>query len=311
MDPPEVIGAVPIKRQRLRSLELNGIQMAKMKEVTVGERWAYAVGENPPAIEVEVIAIDTSGRGRIVVRFTTEPDRDDEWTSPVRLKSLWPERAVYFRLIAKWRELASKPDDVEGGAVTAIFREFIAPAADINHGKLRGGTMSIYDADLVDVFIGGGLHELLAGVRSLEDEAGVHYDWATAVTVAEALCRAKPQRVTAYVHAEEAEGRALAAAASMERSLRRIQTTAFDFVFYEEYTRPMCDLLRSWCGKPSADVYDELRDLRGEVERLAGLAVDASRLLERAGESRGSREIYERAFPVQRDVEWKGAIAAE
>jgi hypothetical protein len=286
--------------------------MAKTKEISVGERWAYAVGDNPPAVAVDVLEIRASRSGRVMVRFVEGADRADEWVHPSRLKALWVNREAYFESMAKWREISSKPDSIEDGAVEATFRAFIAPAAGINHGKIRGGTMTIYDFDLVDVFIGGHLEEILEGAASLEDGSVTHYSWATAVAVAHALCQAKPQRVMSYVHAEEAEGQKLANVGSPRAralGMTRAEAIAWEASFYEEYTRPMCDLLRSWCGEAPAAIQDMLRSLRQEALRLDGAVIDACLVLTRVGQEADSWRIYKQAHPEAEKAAWTGVTA--
>jgi hypothetical protein len=257
--------------------------MAKMAEVSIGERWAYRASQKDAPVEVEVLRLSHAPPARVDVRFIR--DGGEHSVPPHRLKCLWGDRKNFLAYEARWRRLASEPAEVERGAVHAVFRKFLAPVAQINDGKARRGTVSIFDFDLLDVFVGGGLEVLAEGVSSIEDDQGLHFAWPVAIAIAERFCQRKPQLVMAYVHEEEGMGRSSALVS--ER----------DAVFYEDYTRPMCELLRKWCGLSSAQAADELLSLRAEVLRLRAALTTAARRLDASGDAAGSREALALVIP--------------
>src|SRR5690606_28763526 len=95
---------------------------------------------------------------------------------------------------------------------------------------------------------------------------------------------------------QEARGRK-ASVDEISRDPGRADAAERELRYYEEYTRPACDLLRSWCGEGAAKLYDDLRSMRGELSRLSALLVDGSRLLSGVGAESDSWSLYSRAFP--------------
>ena len=55
--------------------------------------------------------------------------------------------------------------------------------------------------------------------------------------------------------------------------------------------RPVFDLVRAWCGRPSGEAFDEVEALRAEVERLGQLIEEAARRLEAAGRHAAARQL--------------------
>jgi len=135
--------------------------MATLKDVSVGEHWAYRISDADVLTEVEVRGVSDSKPARVEIAFVALPDSVVTSVPPSRLKVRWSAREGFLQREARWRAIGSRPDDDEYDAVSAVVAEFISPAATIGWGKEKGGIIGINDSDLVDVFIGGGLDEVV------------------------------------------------------------------------------------------------------------------------------------------------------
>lgn len=264
--------------------------MAKLNEIELGQWWAYRARIVEAVVEVQVLAVGTKTPARVEVRFVGEAQEGaTAWVPPSHLKVLWSESADFVESESQWRALGSQPDEIEESAVAAIVREFLWPAATMNWKKSERGTIAIFDDEIVDVFIGGGLDQLVQDVDSIVDARGINYGWSTAVAIARRVCSAKPERVMAYLHAEEAVARHSAPAS------------------YEAYTR----LLREWCGSDVVKMWEELLAARKENGRLAGLLGSALALLVESGNPDASWHIWQTYSPGERKQDWEILVALE
>ena len=186
-------------------------------------------------------------------------------------------------------------NDDEYDAVSAVVAEFISPAATIGWGKEKGGIIGINDSDLVDVFIGGGLDEILEGVGHVAHEGSAYYPWSVAVAIARQTCRSKPARVIAFVRVQEMRDRLEASVAPSSTSV---------FVPRGLPTWPLWALIREWCGQDAA-MADELARARNEVVRLSAVFASAVGLVaNRVGEA-PARRLFARAYPDVGDRDWR------
>lgn len=269
--------------------------MATLNELSVGDRWAYRVGDVDVLTEVEVLGISDSKPARVDIAFVALPEPGVASVPPSRLKVRWSERRDFLEWEAQWRGISSRPDDIERTAVNAVIEEFIRPAASIGWGKRMSGTIAIYDPDLVDVFMGGGLHEVLQGAGVVSEGGVKHYGWRVAVEIAKRTCRSKSDRVMDFVEAEEANDRS-------ERSSR--EGVSVKMRLLEASTRQAWDLLRDWCGRGAASS-DELVHRQHENARLQALLDAAVALIaNRVGEA-SARALFNQARPHAGESDWQ------
>lgn len=268
--------------------------MAKANEVYVGQRWAYCATENKEPVEVEVTAVAATGPRRVKVKFLAGQKAGvEELLSPARLKVLWSDRVSYFETEAQWRALASKQDGPDGAAVDIVLDLLVREAAVLEWRKGKQGTIAVRDAARVDAAVGGGLDELLSATKFIVDSEGTHYGWSVALDIAQKAASFNSQRVMAYVHAEEAEGK------------------RFTSGYYEEYTRPVLELLREWCGEEAVAFADELLDATTEARRLSGLLIESLAVLFGVGAPETSWELYKRFDPSVSKRDWHVFMALE
>jgi hypothetical protein len=128
---------------------------------------------------VQIIGLNSQRPSQVEVLFVAGEHPGMKREVPItRLKVRWEHRAAYLEREAQWARLKSEPPEIEEAAVESIFREFIWPAAGLNGENSRRGTVGIHDEDLVDVFVGGVLEQVLADSPSiLEADGTVHYGW--------------------------------------------------------------------------------------------------------------------------------------
>ncbi|UTT63677.1 hypothetical protein [Microcella humidisoli] len=268
--------------------------MALLKDVLVGERWAYRISDADRLTEVVVQGVNDSKPARVEITYAAIPESVVDSVPPSRLKVRWPERDRFLRREAQWRTISSRPSNVERMAVTAVIDEFFRPAAAIGAGKLMKGTIAIYDADLVDVFMGGGLEGVLRGADHVAEGAADHYGWEVAVEIAKRTCRFKPDRVMALVQAEEKSGWSAWSGAWTGSSATRA---------FEASTGQTWSLLRNWCGRES-DALVELTGLRDDLARLIAAFEAAVVLVARGLDEARARELFTTAYPEAEDAEW-------
>lgn len=273
--------------------------MALLKDVSVGERWAYRISEADRLTEVVVQGVNDSKPARVEITYAAIPESVVDSVPPSRLKVRWSERDRFLRREAQWRAISGHPNAVEHTAVDAVVDEFISPAAKIGSGKQKRGTIAIYEADLVDVFIGGGLDEVLHGAGRVNECGVKHYGWQVAVEIAKRTCRAKPERVMEFVAAEEAkEWPGVLGGGATSPKLQVMEAS----------TRQAWDLLRDWCGRGVASP-DELVRLRHEKARLQVLLDAAVALIADRVDEATARTLFSRARPDATSSDWREFLA--
>lgn len=242
--------------------------MANSADMAIGQRWAYRVGNSGALAEAQVLALGVEAPALVLVKFID--DATEEWVPPGRLKVRWEGSAAFLEREAKWSSITTNPSEVEWYAVELLFVEFIEPAANLNWARARRGTVSISDFDLADVFIGGGLEELVEGHATIEENGTWSYSWPVARAMGEQLCRMKPRRVMGLVHTAEANPRWADAGTSATTPRNDANSmTERDLEWNEKTLRPACIVLRAWCGKDVAEMSDELLSAQRELRRLS------------------------------------------
>lgn len=266
-----------------------------MKDISVGERWAYRRSDADAVTEVEVRDISDAKPARVEIVYVALPGSAPAWVPPTRLKFRWLDRDHFLGREAQWRAINGRPNDAEDAAVGTVIDEFISPAAALGSGKLKRGTIAIYDADLVDVFMGGGLDEVLQGAGRVVEGGVEHYDWRVAVEIAKRTCRTKPERVMKFVAAEEASDRADVLAGRAVSPQRQL---------LEASTRQAWDLLRDWCGRGAAS-NDELVHLQHDNARLQALLDAAMTLIADRVDEATARGLFDQARPHAGESDWQ------
>ena len=269
--------------------------MAMLKDILVGERWAYRSSDADIFTEVEVRGISHSKPARVEIVYVALPETVLASVPPSRLKVRWSERDRFLQRETQWRGISSQPDDIEFRAVSTVISEFVSPAATIGWGKGKSGTIAIHDVDLVDVFIGGGLDGILQGAAHVAHGGAVYYAWPVAVVIAERTCRFKPERVMAYVQGEETRDR-------LESSVAR--TAPLIMGLHETPLGSSWDLLREWCGQNAASS-DQLARARADAAQLAALFAAAVALIAERVNEVTARKLFARAYPHAPEVDWR------
>jgi len=272
--------------------------MALLKDISVGEHWGYRISDADALTEVVVRSINNSKPARVEIVYAAIPESLVDSVPPSRLKVLWSERTGFLQREAQWRAISSTPDDTECDAVSAVISEFVSPAASIGWGKEKSGTIAIHDAVLVDVFIGGGLSEILGDAGYVSHEGAAYYPWSVAIAIARRICRVKTERVMAYMHVEEMRERFEASVARTGSPVSNLQDVPI---------WPVWALLRDWCGGGSARA-DELARARKEAARLEAVLASAVGLIaHRVGEA-PARSLFSRAYPDLSDKDWRAFL---
>lgn len=217
----------------------------------------------------------------------------EEWVPQIRLVAPWEEAEALLederRSVAAMEASEETYRTVPWEAVQMVFWA-ISIQDDIGIGYRAAERELLVIRSLRETARRLGLQpeNLLAEPHAYVDRFGdFKAPWHVALRVAQHCCRSFPEKVLRHVGREEDElgeqvatGRYVSPFSSEVSGIRR--EYAEDRLQEQE---PIFALVREWCGEKALGEFDEIAELRKEVDRLQGLVKDTARWLRDSGHS--------------------------
>lgn len=231
-----------------------------------------------------------------------EYDGLDQWVPEVRLVVPWEEAADLVRDEDQLLRLrALQPDPPEKAIADAVSTVWFATAEDNVFFDVRDRRpleLTVVHVEDRDDAIQPLIDDLLGSPGAYVDSAGdLHVGQVAAIQVAVHLARRWPERVLAYAEREVERLRVAVRTGWYESELhddggfRVDKDKCRQWLEEKEATAAV---IRQWCGAGVVDAYDEVSDLRGEVDRLGRLLEDTARWLRQAGHPQKAAALLNR-----------------
>ena len=250
---------------------LNGV-------MEIGEVWAFRdrpkdVGES--VHRVEIVRVDGPRKqGDLHIRFLDGGEAGlQEWVARGQLVVPWADVEAFLDNGRRWAAAFEQSREVRGSVEFEAAKLVLGEVRPKNRIRLRhavadAGVIEIGDLDAVASWLGLDPEDLRGQQLAFEDRFGTYVAaWPTtrqvAMRVAEVLGRdilkkmVKQEEALKYRRWEEPRYEH----AKIDRELERLEA--------------LVSVLCEWCGSDDVERYDELKALRGEVERLGGLVLRA------------------------------------
>jgi len=253
--------------------------------VSTGEEWAFRQHDDAPSERVRVLAIHEGKRAnRVDLLFLDDPDERIEERVPAgRLRVLWSDVEAFDARMATLGRLKDEGvTDAESSALATVYALLLPhDIAEWTLSPVRHATQ-IHDPDRFAAHTGIDLERVLARAAHLDDETGILLSPLGSILIAEQLCARNPETVLAKVHAEEHETRIRCIhGGTFKHGRSKDRTSAeWEWRYYLEWTRPVHELLRQWCGHRAVTAHERILAAENEVVRLDELldrAIDALR----------------------------------
>lgn len=251
--------------------------------------WAYRARQVDPLVEVSVLRIGTQRPPRVLVRFLDEVfEGREEWVPPGRLKVLWEQVEAFQARQERW-DLVTRSDlrcdDPREDAAERVFEELIDEAlAEIRYGE--SGVVRIADAAALAHLLGFDPAKFSDHPHAFVENGVLIAPWDITELVAMTAARRNPEPILNLVTAGERKaqyeaiyGHHYRAGRDTAYVLEPEQCVELD----NEYSKPVRELLRTWCGSEAIGRFDELAELRKEIRRVGAIAEAAISALRAAG----------------------------
>ena len=276
----------------------------------VGERWAYEIPKTYKITQVRIEKIGNKRPPRVLIAFLDdEYEGATDWVTPGRLKVLWADVDAYRQREAAWNLLRGESieiTDVESFAVDHVLLDNLSKSVAtrlFNHGNY--GLIGIHDWDALEELTGSTRAELQVGPAHVED--GVAYcAWPTTYRIAAAYAYHHSDQILRELDLYEKKQVHETIYGRLERRQGREHFTEPEFVaeWYEEYTAPMIEIIRGWCGDAAAS-RDELTELRAEQWRIVELVNRAVSFLLINGDENRAWLLHSQMYPDAVRKGWK------
>lgn len=244
-----------------------------------GERWAYR--EKPRTaggvfLPVEVMKLGPTKSRKVRVRWL---DGDyagmDEWISAARLVVPWDDVDDFVSdEQAVLRLLTSQPNAPDPDTSLAVQTVYFATEDTVSfdveeHRPIRA---SVDEFEKVRHDLPVPAEELLQSTGAFVNRKGeLHVGQDAALRLAKAICEARPVKVLAYATDEVERARRAAVTGWYQPAWRELEPWRVERDLAERRVsegEAAEAIVRVWCGAESAASFDELRELRAEIERL-------------------------------------------
>ena len=171
-------------------------------------------------------------------------------------------------------------------------------------GYRDGGAISIAQPDVLASQLGLEVEQLTGHRDAFVEDGVVIAPWEVTELVATTAARRSPEPILEHVESEERQAQKEAIHGRYSRSGRRDNDYYFDAETAREmdleYSKPIREVLRAWCGVEAVERFDELVELRKEIKRVGEVAQRAIQALRGAGHgSQASRLQRELGTPVE------------
>lgn len=251
---------------------------------------------------VEVVKEGPPRSNKVKVRrLDGEYEGLEEWVPKVRLVAPWEEAEALLEDERRMFEALDATDDVYDTvpykAVQKVF--FALPPGEgsdgvfFGHKAIESELLNIEDLDAAQRRLGLSAEELLAEPHSYVDRFGEYKaPFGAAVKVAKHCCRTFTRDILRYVQAEEDALKDAIVSGYYTFPDRRyriwrdkdgfeiLRTRAEEWLAEEE---SIFALIREWCGQEAVQEFDQVLELREEVDRLRELVADTAQWLRYSG----------------------------
>lgn len=253
-----------------------------------GESWAYRARGVDPLVEVRVVRQGAQKPARVLVRFVADEfEGKEEWVPPARLKVLWSQAAEFQAREERWARMCAVgpgQEDPRDYAASEIFDEYVdSELATINYRD--GDSITIKHPEVLAARLGLRVEQLTDYPEAFIEDGAVVAPWPATELVARTVAEQNAEKVLQRVQAEEKKARYAAIHGEHLSRGRRD-----DYISPEiseevdrEFSGPIREVLRSWCGSENVERFDELVELRKEIKRVGDVAQSAINALRAHG----------------------------
>lgn len=261
-----------------------------------GESWAYRARGIDPLVEVHVVRQGVQKPARVLVRFVgDEFEGKEEWVPPARLKVLWSEAAEYQAREQRWSRVSSAGPDSEDPrhyAAGEILDEFLdSGLATFNYRE--GSSITIRLPDALAAKLGLRVEQFIDYPEAFIEDGAVIAPWPATELVARTVAEQNAKKILHRVKGEEKKAQFEAI-----HGRQRFGGRPDDFVSPEiaeevdqEFSAPVREVLRSWCGVENLERFEELAELRKEIRRVGDVAQRAISALRAHGQETLASEL--------------------
>ncbi|GAA4525626.1 hypothetical protein GCM10023160_18830 [Brachybacterium paraconglomeratum] len=218
---------------------------------------------------------------RVFVAFVDDSfEGKEEWVPPARLKVLWSEAGKFQAREERWARVAAVgpgQEDPRSYAASEIIDEHLAEElGSINYRS--GGSISIAQPEVLASQLHLTVEQLTKYPESFTEDGYVVAPWPATEYVARALAAQHAEQILPRVQKEERQakyeaihGRDFSIGRGETRHISPQRSLESD----QEFSAPIREVLRSWCGADSVGQFDELIALRQEIHRVGVVAQKA------------------------------------
>lgn len=274
----------------------------------LGDSWAYRARQVDPLVEVTVLRLGTQKPARVLVRFVDDEfEGREDWVPPARLKTPWEHVDAVREREARWDaliDLGLPRDDPREYAAEHVFLEHV-PESEAWFGYDREGcAVHLVDPDALTDSLGLDIDQLTGHPASFTEDDVTIAPWPVTEIVVQAAARKHAEAILDHVAREERWAQKEAIHGRFSRLGRRDSGQYFDAEAAREidleFSKPIREMLRSWCGVEAVERFDELVELREEIKRVGEIAHRAIEALRGSGHaSQASQLQRELGTPVE------------
>ncbi|MBT2513096.1 hypothetical protein [Arthrobacter sp. ISL-30] len=253
-----------------------------------GESWAYRARGVDPLVEVRVVRQGAQKPARVLVSFLADRfEGKEEWVPPARLKVLWSQAAEFEAREERWARVSAVGPDQEDPreyAASEILEAYVdAELATINYRD--GASITIRQPEVLAARLGLRAKQLTDHPEAFIEDGAVIAPWPATELVARTVAEQNAEKILQRVQTEEKKARYAAIHGEYQSGGR-----GDDYISPEiseevdrEFSAPIREVLRGWCGAENVERFDELVELRKEIKRVGEVAQSAINALRAHG----------------------------
>ncbi|MEW1819330.1 hypothetical protein AB0323_00860 [Arthrobacter sp. NPDC080031] len=201
----------------------------------------------------------------------------EEWVPPARLKVLWSQAAEFEAREGRWALVSAVGPDREDP------REYAA--SEILEGYVDSELASIKEPEVLASRLGLRAEQLTDHPEAFIEDGAVIAPWPATELVARTVAEQNAEKILQRVQAEERKARYAAIHGEYQSGGRgddHISPEISEEVD-REFSAPIREVLRDWCGAENVERFDELVELRKEIKRVGDVAQGAINALRAHG----------------------------
>ena len=190
-----------------------------------------------------------------------------------RLRGHWNDVAEYDLNMANWELLEDyKVTDVEGSAIETVFEFLVPKSVAAWEWKPIHFVTTVHNAPALMKVTGVPTVDLIADIAWFELDGEMMLSPEGTLLIAELACHRNPMPILEWVIEEEKVKREECKRGGKSRLVRGSQgiTTSpeFEYECYLNYSRPLYEILRQWCGHRAVSFQERLDAAEAESRRL-------------------------------------------